>query len=90
VIIGLGLSLDQSRQINHLAAGRGFGEGQGLMIDDARSEAILREYVNLPLEKWRTHEHWPLTLTAEESVQFGLAHAIADWVPPAGASISTI
>src|SRR6266404_2178191 len=28
VIIGLGLSLDQSRQINHLAAARGFGEGQ--------------------------------------------------------------
>src|SRR5260370_42449077 len=28
VIIGLGLSLDQSRQINQLAAGRGFGEGQ--------------------------------------------------------------
>jgi hypothetical protein len=30
VIIGLGLFLDQSRQINHLAAGRGFGEGQEL------------------------------------------------------------
>src|SRR5260370_15926322 len=28
VIIGLGLSLDQSRQINHLAAARGFAEGQ--------------------------------------------------------------
>jgi hypothetical protein len=28
VIIRLGVSLDQSQQINHLAAGRGFGEGQ--------------------------------------------------------------
>jgi ATP-dependent Clp protease, protease subunit len=63
---------------------------EGLMIDDARSEAILREHVNMPLKKWRAHERWPLTLTAEESVQFGLAHAIADWAPPAGASVSTL
>jgi ATP-dependent Clp protease protease subunit len=63
---------------------------ESLMVDDARSEAILRDYVNLPLKKWRAHERGPLTLTAEESVQFGLAHAIADWAPPAGASISTI
>jgi hypothetical protein len=28
MIIGLGLSLDQSRQINHLLTGRSFGEGQ--------------------------------------------------------------
>ena len=29
MIIELGLSPDQSREINHLPAGRGFGEGQG-------------------------------------------------------------
>jgi hypothetical protein len=32
VIIELGLSLDQSRKINHLAAGRGFGEGQDVPV----------------------------------------------------------
>ncbi len=63
---------------------------EGLLTDDARSEAILREHMNLPLEKWRTHERGPLTLTAEESVQFGLAHAIADWAPPSGGPISPI
>lgn len=63
---------------------------EGLVIDDARSEAILREYVNMPLEKWRAQERGQLTLAAEESVQFGLAHAIDDWAPPAGAAVSTI
>ena len=31
MIIELGLSPDQSREINHLPAGRGFGEGQAPM-----------------------------------------------------------
>lgn len=63
---------------------------EGLLIEDQRSESILRENVKLPPEKWQVHERGDLTLTAEESVQFGLAHAIGDWAPPAGARISTI
>src|SRR6266851_3674486 len=38
VIIGLGSSPDQSRQINHLPAGRGFGEGQGPRVSSTRPE----------------------------------------------------
>lgn len=63
---------------------------EGLILDDARSEAIVRALVQLPPEKWQAHERGPLTLTSAESVQFGLAHAIGDWAPPAGASVSVI
>jgi len=33
VIIELGLSPDRSRQINHMSAGRSFGEGQGDLVE---------------------------------------------------------
>jgi ATP-dependent Clp protease protease subunit len=56
----------------------------GLLVEDSRSEAILREHVNLPPEKWEIHERGELTLSAEESVKFGLAHAVADFMLPPG------
>ncbi len=37
VIIGLGFSPDQSRQINHLFTGRSFGEGQPAITDINRA-----------------------------------------------------
>lgn len=50
MIIALGFSPDQSRQINHLAAGRGSGEGQEKTIEaritgltEARRRKILGE-----------------------------------------------
>jgi hypothetical protein len=39
VIIEMGFSPDQSRQINHLAAGRSFGEGQAIEIVEFRNVA---------------------------------------------------
>jgi len=61
-----------------------------LLIEDGRSEDILREHITLPPEKWEIHSRGDLTLTAEEAVRFGLAHVVGDWVPPAGATVSTI
>jgi hypothetical protein len=49
VIIGLGLSLDQSRQINHLAAGRGFGEGQVLPGAGGRRQHFTNPHARQPL-----------------------------------------
>lgn len=64
---------------------------QGLSIEDARSEAILHEHLPaLPPELWERHERGELTLTAEESVTFGLAHELGDFAPPAGSSLSTV
>jgi ATP-dependent Clp protease protease subunit len=56
----------------------------GLLVEDARSEAILWQHVNLPSEKREIHERGDLTLTAEESVKFGLAHGIAGFAVPPG------
>lgn len=63
---------------------------QSLLIDDTRTEAILREHMTMPEERWKVHERADLTLTADESVQFGLAHGIGDFVPPPGIGLVNI
>lgn len=61
-----------------------------LLIEDARNESILREHVNLPQEKWEIQARGNLVVTAQEAVQFGLAHAIGDWAPPFGANVTSL
>jgi ATP-dependent Clp protease, protease subunit len=56
-------------------------------IDDARTEAILREHSEVTLEQWtnlRDNEFW---LTAEDAVKSGVATAIGEFAPPIGAQI---
>lgn len=55
---------------------------KSLLIDDDRSDAILREHINLSAERWQEIERGELVLTAEESTQVGLAHAVKDFVVP--------
>lgn len=63
---------------------------EGLLIDDRRCEMILREHLHLTPERWEIHQRGELTLTAEEGVEFGLAHEIGDWAPPPGAPLAAI
>jgi ATP-dependent Clp protease protease subunit len=63
---------------------------EGLVVEDARSEAVLRRHITLPDEKWRIHERGDLYLTAEEAVKFGLAHSVGDFAPPPGSKLFTI
>jgi ATP-dependent Clp protease protease subunit len=63
---------------------------EGLMVEDARSETILREHIKLAPEKWHVHERGDLYLTAEEAVTAGLAHEIADFAPPLGSRLFNI
>src|SRR5207245_2579088 len=46
MIIGLGSSPDQSRQINHLLTGRSFGEGQG--VPSARTTGVILARDEIP------------------------------------------
>ena len=55
-----------------------------LIMDDQRSEAILKEHVNLTEEQWTTHKASDLWLDAKQAVATGLATEIGDFAPPAG------
>ena len=63
---------------------------EGLLIEDARSEAVLREHLRLPSKSWKIHQRGELILTAGESIKIGLAHEIGDWAPPSGARLFSI
>jgi NADPH-dependent curcumin reductase len=55
MIIELGSSPDQSRQINHLLAGRSFGEGQVAQILVSNHSAYAKGDIVLAPTGWRTH-----------------------------------
>ena len=55
---------------------------EGLQADDARTEQILREHVQLSEEHWRTHAYSDLHLTAGEGKAVGMINEVKDFVPP--------
>jgi ATP-dependent Clp protease, protease subunit len=60
------------------------------IIDDQRTEAILRENLNLSPEQWEIHKVTELWLTANDAVACGLAHEIAEFSPPIGSPLYNI
>jgi ATP-dependent Clp protease protease subunit len=60
---------------------------KNVILDDERTEAILREHLNLPDELWEIHESADLWMTAEEAVKYGLATEIGEFAPPFGSQI---
>lgn len=63
---------------------------EGLQADDARTEAILRQHVQLDEQHWRIHAYSDLHLTAAEALTVGLVHGVTDFVPPAGKRVCNI
>ncbi|MBT9458166.1 MAG: ATP-dependent Clp protease proteolytic subunit [Burkholderiaceae bacterium] len=61
-----------------------------LRIDEDRTANLLRNSLTLPDEKWRMYATHDLTLTAQEFVQYGGAHEIGLFSPPAGAPFFNI
>ena len=59
-------------------------------LDDKRTEAILREHLNLPADKWNDFDHYDLSFSAEEAVKYGIAQGIGEFAPPAGSKIFNI
>jgi len=60
-----------------------------LRIDDARTEAILREHIKLTDHQWQELNYNELIFTAEDALKIGFAQAIADFTPPPGTVIFT-
>lgn len=63
---------------------------QGLLIDDARTESILREHVTLSNEQWIELNYNDLSFSGEEAVRIGLAHEIGEFSPPPGTQVFNI
>lgn len=53
----------------------------GIILDDIRTESILREQVTLTPEQWDIHRIADLTLSASEAIECGLAHEIGYFTP---------
>jgi ATP-dependent Clp protease, protease subunit len=68
-----------SKNLRHVA--------QSLALDDARTEAILREHVKFPDELWTEMQYHDLHLSAEEAIQFGIADGFGDFGPPVGSLV---
>jgi ATP-dependent Clp protease protease subunit len=60
------------------------------ILDDQRTEAILKERLTLPDEKWRHFDNNDLYFSADEAVKYGIADEVADFSPPFGQKIYNI
>ena len=66
------------------------GLSKALVVDDGRTEAILRGHLVLPKSLWTKLKHHDLYLSANDAIKYGLAEEIADFAPPFGSKIFTI
>jgi hypothetical protein len=61
-----------------------------LVLDDGRTEGILRDHMTMPARRWRQLKHSSLWISAEDAVEYGIANSIGDFSPPFGAQIYNI
>jgi ATP-dependent Clp protease protease subunit len=76
------------------AGGSGSGDlkilAEGLIADDARTEAIFRKHLRLSVSQWKVHAHADLHLTSADALKAGLVHEIGVFAPPPGARVINI
>jgi ATP-dependent Clp protease protease subunit len=63
---------------------------KSLILDDERTEAIIREHVRFPPALWKKIEHHDIYLSGQESVDYGLSQEIAEFAPPLGSQVYNI
>jgi ATP-dependent Clp protease protease subunit len=61
-----------------------------LVLDDERTEAIIRDHVKFSPELLKQLEHHDIYVSGEEAVEFGLADEIMEFGPPAGLQVFNI
>lgn len=60
---------------------------QTLILDDQRTETIVREHVKLPDELWDALATQDVYVSGEEGIEFGISHAVGEFSPPAGSKV---
>lgn len=63
---------------------------ESAVLFDKNTEAILREHINMPGDKWKHFNHNDLWISAEEAVEFGVADAIEEFSPPPGTKLYNV
>jgi len=63
---------------------------ESLILDDQRTEDIVRNHVNFPPELWEQIHHHDIYVSGEEAVKFGIAGNLAEFAPPAGTHVFNI
>lgn len=63
---------------------------KGLILDDQRTEDIIRAHVNFPPEVWENIHHHDIYVSGEDAVKFGMADAVGEFAPPEGAHVFNI
>ncbi len=63
---------------------------RSLLLDDTRTEAILKERTKLTPEQWEIRRTGDLWLSADDALAAGIATEIAEFAPPAGYRIFNI
>jgi ATP-dependent Clp protease protease subunit len=75
-------------------AGAGSGALQlaadNLAADDRLTEEILKQHIKMPDSKWELHGRSDLHITADEALEYGLVHELADFIVPNGAKLFNI
>jgi ATP-dependent Clp protease protease subunit len=61
-----------------------------LVLDDQRTEAIVRDHVHFPPKLWEQIEYHDIYVSGEEALEFGIADEIAEFAPPAGVQVFNI
>jgi hypothetical protein len=61
-----------------------------MILDDERSEAILRQCIHLSDEMWSVHKTSDLRISAQIAVDSGLATEFGEFAPPPGSAVVTI
>lgn len=54
---------------------------KSLVLDDERTQSILREFVKMPEELWTEMANHDLFLSAYDAVQYGVSEGISDFGP---------
>ena len=63
---------------------------EGLRADDARTESILREHIELTNDQWAIHQYSDLHLTSTDAVKARMVNEIRDFSPPKGHYVRNI
>jgi ATP-dependent Clp protease, protease subunit len=63
---------------------------ESAVLFDKTAEAILREHIHMPANRWAHFSRNDLWFSAEQAVKYGIAHEIGDFAAPADAKIWTL
>ncbi len=63
---------------------------KSLVLDDERTEEIVRSHAKFPPGLWTTLEHHDLYLSGEEAIRYGLADGIGEFTPTPGQQVFNV